>query len=464
MKRSRSPKLISRACLFAAAALLSVGAPPSARAANIFFDQNGATAGTGATGAASFNGAFWVNAGAGTTIPGTAAAAAYTFTNADVAYFIGGTVQTITLASATTLNGINDQTGMTFTGSTFTLAGTTPTINVLTAKTTTISSVLAGTAGLTKAGAGTLVLSGTNTYTGGTFMTAGKLSVGADANLGATAGGLTFNGGTLLSSGTFSSARGVTMTGAGTIEVASAQTLTMTGAFSGTGALTKTGAGTLLFNTTGKAYTGNTTVSAGALTLGVGGSTGAIRGTVTVASGAQLLSTAVDASGYGSGAKLNVINLTGNGSLAALSHTGAGNFGWGVTYNLTGAIMQSNGGTNNATTNQAFSFGGISTTDVNKVVTLASANESRILGRVILRENNLNNRAIFDVADGAAAVDLRVGAFITQSAAGFGIEKTGAGLMLLEQDNSFTGQTHILGGRLQIASDAKLGTAPTAAT
>ena len=464
MKRSRSPKLISRACLFAAAALLSVGAPPSARAANIFFDQNGATAGTGATGAASFNGAFWVNAGAGTTIPGTAAAAAYTFTNADVAYFIGGTVQTITLASATTLNGINDQTGMTFAAQTFTLAGTTPTINVLTAKTTTISSVLAGTAGLTKAGAGTLVLSGTNTYTGGTFMTAGKLSVGADANLGATAGGLTFNGGTLLSSGTFSSARGVTMTGAGTIEVASAQTLTMTGAFSGAGALTKTGAGTLLFNTTGKAYTGNTTVSAGALTLGVGGSTGAIRGTVTVASGAQLLSTAVDASGYGSGAKLNVINLTGNGSLAALSHTGAGNFGWGVTYNLTGAIMQSNGGTNNATTTQAFSFGGISTTDVNKVVTLASANESKILGRVILRENNLNNRAIFDVADGTAAVDLRVGAFITQSAAGFGIEKTGAGLMLLEQDNSFTGQTHILGGRLQIASDAKLGTAPTAAT
>jgi len=149
MKRSRSPKLISRACLFAAAALLTVGAPPSARAANIFFDQNGATAGTGATGAASFNGAFWVNAGTNTTIPGTAAATAYNFTNADVAYFTGGTVQTITLGAATTLNGINDQTGMTFTGSTFTLAGTTPSINVLTAKTTTISSVLAGTAGRT---------------------------------------------------------------------------------------------------------------------------------------------------------------------------------------------------------------------------------------------------------------------------------------------------------------------------
>lgn len=52
-----------------------------------------------------------------------------------------------------------------------TLAGATPTITVNalgTAKTATISAKIAGTAGLTKAGAGTLVLSGTNTYSGGT--------------------------------------------------------------------------------------------------------------------------------------------------------------------------------------------------------------------------------------------------------------------------------------------------------
>lgn len=303
MKRSRSPKLISRACLFAAAALLTVGAPPSARAANIFFDQNGTAAGTGATGAASFNGAFWVNAVAATTIPGTAAAAAYTFTSADVAYFIGGTVQTITLASATTLNGINDQTGMTFTGSTFTLAGTAPSINVLTAKTTTISSILAGTAGLTKAGAGTLVLSGTNTYTGGTFLTAGKLSAGVDANLGATAGGLTFNTGTLLSSGTFSTARAVTMTGAGTIEVAASQNLTMTGVIAGAGALTKTGAGILTLNGA-NTYTGATAVSAGTL----------VRAN-TYAAAAQSVA---------SGAVLEFAVATGNRDSAATTFTGAG--------------------------------------------------------------------------------------------------------------------------------------------
>lgn len=51
-----------------------------------------------------------------------------------------------------------------------TLGGTTPAITVNTLGTTkaaTISAVVAGTAGLIKAGAGTLVLSNTNTYSGG---------------------------------------------------------------------------------------------------------------------------------------------------------------------------------------------------------------------------------------------------------------------------------------------------------
>jgi len=65
---------------------------------------------------------------------------------------------------------------------TLTLAGTTPTINVLN-QSATISSVIAGTAGLTKAGLGSLTLSGTtDTFTGGLKVNAGTLTLDYNAS------------------------------------------------------------------------------------------------------------------------------------------------------------------------------------------------------------------------------------------------------------------------------------------
>lgn len=59
--------------------------------------------------------------------------------------------------------------------------------------TATVSGAISGTGGLTKAGAGTLVLSGTNTYSGGTAVNAGTLSVN-----GSLASGVTVNAGGIL--------------------------------------------------------------------------------------------------------------------------------------------------------------------------------------------------------------------------------------------------------------------------
>ena len=86
----------------AAASLLA--AVPTVRAANVFFDQNAATIGTSGTGAWDATSAFWVNAGTGTSIPGNVAGAAYTFTNADTAYFIGQS-GTITGSASVTASG-----------------------------------------------------------------------------------------------------------------------------------------------------------------------------------------------------------------------------------------------------------------------------------------------------------------------------------------------------------------------
>ncbi len=65
------------------------------------------------------------------------------------------------------------------------LAGTTPTITVNalgTGKTATISAIIEGSAGLTKAGAGTLVLTGANTFTGGITISASSGTLRATRN------------------------------------------------------------------------------------------------------------------------------------------------------------------------------------------------------------------------------------------------------------------------------------------
>ena len=147
----------------------------------------------------------------------------------------------------------------------------------------TINAALSGSAQLVKTDAGTLVLAGTNSYTGGTAINGGTLQIAGDASLGAASGGLSFDGGTLATSATLTSNRAVTVVGTGTIATANATTFTLAGALSGTGALTKAGGGTLLLTGDSSGYAGATHVAAGTLAV-----TGALGGTMTVGSGARL--------------------------------------------------------------------------------------------------------------------------------------------------------------------------------
>jgi autotransporter-associated beta strand protein len=84
--------------------------------------------------------------------------------------------------------------GYTLSGGTITLGGATAAdnaIDVSNAATATIGSPLAGATGMTKTGFGTLVLTGSSNYTGGTVVSGGALQVGAGGATGSIAGDVT---------------------------------------------------------------------------------------------------------------------------------------------------------------------------------------------------------------------------------------------------------------------------------
>ena len=134
--------------------------------------------------------------------------------------------------------------------------------------------VISGAGNVVQRGAGTTVLGGVNTYTGGTAVNSGTLQISQDANLGNAAGALSLDGGTLATTASFNTARATTLgAGGGGINVAASTSFGMTSAIGGSGALSKGGAGTLTLHAD-NVYAGGTTITAGTLQLGTGGTAG----------------------------------------------------------------------------------------------------------------------------------------------------------------------------------------------
>ncbi|WP_264052795.1 autotransporter domain-containing protein [Rhodopseudomonas palustris] len=169
----------------------------------------------------------------------------------------------------------------------------------------TFTSGLSGVGGITKAGAGSLVLSTANTYTGATLINAGTLALSGAGSIASSSGVTVGAGASFDISGITAGATIATLAGAGTVALGN-RTLTLSsastafdGVITGIGGLTLTTGRQTLTGT--NSYSGPTTVNAGTLIVNGSivhsatavGSGGTLAGTgtagnVTVASGGTL--------------------------------------------------------------------------------------------------------------------------------------------------------------------------------
>ncbi len=105
----------------------------------------------------------------------------------------GGTAGNVTVATGgVTVSGLQfDTAGYVIGGNPVTLSGATATVNVATTGNATINSVLAGTSALNKTGPGELILGANNTFSGGTTVAGGNLTILGDGVLTRNASGAT---------------------------------------------------------------------------------------------------------------------------------------------------------------------------------------------------------------------------------------------------------------------------------
>ncbi|EPF81985.1 hypothetical protein L273_02248 [Brucella abortus B10-0091] len=270
-----------------------------------------------------------------------------------------------------------------------------------------LANVISGTGSLTKNGAGTLTLSGVNSYTGGTTVSAGTLAVRADNNLGDASGGLAINGGaTLQLTDNLTTARGVTLgAGTATITIDGGKTAQFSNKLTGSGTLAVSGSGTLILSAAND-YSGNTTIASGStLQLGDGSTDGRLAGNVANAGTLTF---------HNKGGTTFAGEISGTGSLVqngagALTLSGDSQGFAGTTTVSSGSLLVSGklGGTvtvnSGATLDGSGEIGG--NTTVNGTLEGASGNGLTFKGDLKLGSGSIIN-ASFDHPGGARIFDV----------------------------------------------------------
>ena len=276
------------------------------------------------------------------------------------------------------------------------------------------SKAIAGTTPLTKMGSQPLTILNTNTYTGGTTISAGTLQADASGALGV--GLVTLSGGSLSNNVTATLTNAVNLSSLVNVGVGASQTLTLSGNITNNGGVvTKYGMGTL-------ALSGNNTFNTGVSVRGGTVSVNSIKnGGVSCPLGAAPSSTTIQ---LGAAGVSGVLEYTGSGDTTDRK----------FTIGATASAADANGGTINNNGSGALAF---TNTTINVTIASVSATRPLTLGGSYAGGANTIKGVIQDNATGTGGL-----ISLTKAA--------DASIWALTGTSTYSGGTTISGGTLQL--------------
>ena len=385
---------------------------------SVYWDLNGSTpgssGGTTASGIWDASATNW-----STSSDGTVATQAWS--TGDHAVFSAGANATGTYT--VTVSGTRDVDEITFEEGDVTLSGGTldglATVNTAAGLTSEISGVVSGTQNFEATGPGTLILSGDNTYSGGTTITGGTLQFGTDSVTGNIPDNVTNNGTLVFDS--------------------PGPDDTYNGLISGSGNFVHKGE--VLRFSQAQTYTGSTTIESGVLVLPSGATQGfSASTTVDVQSGARL--DIVDGD-------LTIAGLSGGGTVNSFDDTGS-------TGHLTVDVASGQNQTFSGTLGGPSAFidfaftkagpGNLTLTGSNNYTGGTTVSGGTLTATTGSIPGNVTNNA-------ALVIDQSFSGVYSGIISGSGsLTKANTGELTLSGANIFSGTTSISGGTLSLAN------------
>jgi autotransporter-associated beta strand protein len=351
---------------------------------------------------------------------------------------------------------------------------------------------LTGSVGISKLGTGVLTLSGSgNTYSGGTTVLAGNLTLSGTATLGNGNGDLTVDAAAIVNLGTVAQTVRTLNLRSGTINANTSnlsatafnvEAGTIAAKLGGTGALTKSNTGTVTLSGV-NTYSGGTAVTDGTLTLSIAGALGDAGGALTVDGSTAILGLGATLQTVGSVRLLGGGQITGttgkltgtsfqveNGSISAIlagtdavltkSSTetvvlsGANTYTGGTHVNA--GMLQAGKATSLGTGATTVAGGATLVVNVGGTGQFTAANITTLLTSASFAANST-----FGIDTTNAAAAFACTSSITGS---IGLSKLGVGTLTLSGTNTYTGGTLVTAGTLALSGNNKLGATTSALT